>query len=127
MLEILGVIILLAGVIVLIKTVRMVPQGSEWTVERFGKYTHTLSPGLHLLVQRQESRHPFVVGALAGQPGIVGQGDPGVIGGVEFGTRAGRTRHAHELARCRPLADVLVGAAGIATAPRQDGSVSTTR
>ena len=28
----------------------MVPQGYEWTVERFGRYTHTLSPGLHFLV-----------------------------------------------------------------------------
>ncbi|MBW8369198.1 MAG: SPFH/Band 7/PHB domain protein [Arenimonas sp.] len=27
----------------------MVPQGYEWTVERFGKYTHTMSPGLHFL------------------------------------------------------------------------------
>ena len=48
--EILTIIILLAGVIVLIKTVRMVPQGYEWTVERFGKYTHTMSPGLHFLM-----------------------------------------------------------------------------
>lgn len=48
--EILTVIILIAGVIVLIKTVRMVPQGFEWTVERFGKYTHTMEPGLHFLV-----------------------------------------------------------------------------
>ncbi|GAB2496824.1 SPFH domain-containing protein [Arenimonas alkanexedens] len=49
-LEILTIIILIAGVIVLIKTVRMVPQGYEWTVERFGKYTHTMSPGLHFLM-----------------------------------------------------------------------------
>jgi len=47
--EILTIIILLAGVIVLAKTVRMVPQGYEWTVERFGKYTHTMTPGLHFL------------------------------------------------------------------------------
>lgn len=32
------------------KGVRMVPQGFEHTVERFGKYTHTLKPGLALLV-----------------------------------------------------------------------------
>lgn len=50
MLEILGIIILLAGVVLLFKAVRMVPQGFEWTVERFGKYTHSMSPGLHLLV-----------------------------------------------------------------------------
>lgn len=42
-------VVLVSGIIVLIKTVRMVPQGFEWTVERFGKYTHTLEPGLHFL------------------------------------------------------------------------------
>ena len=46
----LAIVVLLAGIIILFKTVRMVPQGYEWTVERFGKYTHTLSPGLHFLV-----------------------------------------------------------------------------
>ncbi|HSX65277.1 MAG TPA: SPFH domain-containing protein [Pseudoxanthomonas sp.] len=46
----LAIIILFAGIIVLFKTVRMVPQGFEWTVERFGKYTHTMSPGLHFLI-----------------------------------------------------------------------------
>ncbi len=46
----LTVVVLVAGIIILFKTVRMVPQGFEWTVERFGKYTHTMSPGLHFLV-----------------------------------------------------------------------------
>ncbi|HET6395525.1 MAG TPA: SPFH domain-containing protein [Pseudoxanthomonas sp.] len=46
----LAAVLLVAGVVVLFKTVRMVPQGFEWTVERFGKYTHTLDPGLHFLV-----------------------------------------------------------------------------
>ena len=46
----LAVILLVAGVIVLFKTVRMVPQGYEWTVEAFGRYTHTMKPGLHFLV-----------------------------------------------------------------------------
>jgi regulator of protease activity HflC (stomatin/prohibitin superfamily) len=32
------------------KMVRVVPQGYEYTVERFGRYTHTLKPGLHLLL-----------------------------------------------------------------------------
>ena len=26
------------------------PQGNEWTVERFGKYTRSLRPGLNLIV-----------------------------------------------------------------------------
>ncbi len=43
-------IILLAGVVLLFKAVRMVPQGYEWTVERFGRYTHTLTPGLNVLM-----------------------------------------------------------------------------
>lgn len=32
------------------KTIRIVPQGFEWTVQRFGRYTHTMSPGIHLLL-----------------------------------------------------------------------------
>jgi regulator of protease activity HflC (stomatin/prohibitin superfamily) len=44
-----AVILLIVALIFLFKAVRMVPQGYEWTVERFGKYTHTLSPGLNLL------------------------------------------------------------------------------
>ena len=43
-------VLLVAGIIILFKTVRMVPQGYEWTVERFGKYTHTMGPGLHFLI-----------------------------------------------------------------------------
>ena len=46
----LTLILLFAGVVLLAKAVRMVPQGYEWTVEAFGKYTHTLSPGLHFLM-----------------------------------------------------------------------------
>ena len=30
--------------------IKMVPQGYNWTVERFGKYTQTLEPGLHLII-----------------------------------------------------------------------------
>ena len=29
---------------------KVVPQGSEWTVERFGRYTHTLKPGLNVIM-----------------------------------------------------------------------------
>jgi regulator of protease activity HflC (stomatin/prohibitin superfamily) len=48
--SILAAVLLIAGIVILFKTVRMVPQGYEWTVERFGKYTHTMTPGLHFLV-----------------------------------------------------------------------------
>jgi len=37
-------------VITITRLVRIVPQGWEWTVETFGKYTTTLSPGLHFLI-----------------------------------------------------------------------------
>ena len=46
----LALVLVVAGVIVLFKAVRMVPQGYEWTVEAFGKYTHTMTPGLHFLI-----------------------------------------------------------------------------
>jgi regulator of protease activity HflC (stomatin/prohibitin superfamily) len=47
---ILPIIIVVVAVIILYKLVRIVPQGYEWTVERWGKYTHTLEPGFHLLI-----------------------------------------------------------------------------
>jgi regulator of protease activity HflC (stomatin/prohibitin superfamily) len=37
-------------IITFFKGVRVVPQGFEYTVEHFGKYTHTMSPGLHFLI-----------------------------------------------------------------------------
>lgn len=43
-------IILVGGVIyTLTRMVRIVPQGEEWLIERLGKYSKTLMPGLHLL------------------------------------------------------------------------------
>ena len=38
------------GIVLIIAGVKVVPQGSQWTVERFGRYTHTLHPGLGLIV-----------------------------------------------------------------------------
>ena len=46
----LPLVIVVVAVILLSKLVRIVPQGFEWTVERWGKYTHTLTPGFHLLI-----------------------------------------------------------------------------
>ena len=42
--------VLVLGVVTVFKAVRVFPQGFEWTVERFGKYTHTMGPGLHFLM-----------------------------------------------------------------------------
>ena len=46
------VIIAIFLVIVFLVTgaVKAVPQGNEWTVERFGKFTRLLDPGLHIIV-----------------------------------------------------------------------------
>lgn len=30
--------------------VKTVPQGNNWTIERFGRYTHTLKPGLNVII-----------------------------------------------------------------------------
>jgi regulator of protease activity HflC (stomatin/prohibitin superfamily) len=38
------------AVVILFLGVKSVPQGSEWTVERFGRYTKSLRPGLNLIV-----------------------------------------------------------------------------
>lgn len=46
----LAIVIVVGGIVFLAKMLRMVPQGYEWTVEKFGKYTHTLDPGLHILL-----------------------------------------------------------------------------
>ena len=50
--EIGGVLFLFVGLAVAIVFMgfKVVPQGSEWTVERFGRYTNTLKPGLNIIV-----------------------------------------------------------------------------
>jgi regulator of protease activity HflC (stomatin/prohibitin superfamily) len=45
-----GLMVIAVVVVVVAKLVRIVPQGYEWTVERFGKYILTLTPGLHFLI-----------------------------------------------------------------------------
>ncbi|MBM3485691.1 MAG: SPFH/Band 7/PHB domain protein [Alphaproteobacteria bacterium] len=44
------IVILVLAVALILMGVKTVPQGSEYTVERFGKYTKTLRPGLNLIV-----------------------------------------------------------------------------
>ena len=43
-------VILAVAVVLVLMGVRSVPQGTELTVERFGRYTRTLGPGLSLIV-----------------------------------------------------------------------------
>ncbi|CAK9884207.1 MAG: Protein QmcA [Candidatus Erwinia impunctatus] len=49
MLAAIGIIVFVALVIVW-SGIKIVPQGFQWTVERFGRYTATLQPGLNLVV-----------------------------------------------------------------------------
>ena len=45
-----ALVLLVVAAIFIAKTVRVVPQGFEWTKETFGRYTSTMSPGLHILM-----------------------------------------------------------------------------
>ena len=45
-----AIAILIFAIVLISMMVRSVPQGEEWTVERFGRYTRTLSPGLRFLI-----------------------------------------------------------------------------
>ena len=47
---IVAVVLLLLAVVVILRIVRIVPQGYHWTIERFGKYTHTAQPGLNIVI-----------------------------------------------------------------------------
>ncbi len=48
--EIFVLIFVLFVIVLIFKGVLSVSQGMEYTIERFGKYTHTLSPGLHFII-----------------------------------------------------------------------------
>ena len=45
-----GVILIVFAIATLWSVVKIVPQGYNYTVENFGRYTRTLQPGLHLLI-----------------------------------------------------------------------------
>lgn len=45
-----ALILAVFALVLVFRAVRTVPQGEEWTVERFGRYTRTLGPGLHILI-----------------------------------------------------------------------------
>src|SRR5581483_1010959 len=45
-----AIVILVVAVLIAFMGIKSVPQGREWTLERFGRYTHSLRPGLSLIV-----------------------------------------------------------------------------
>lgn len=48
--EIVLLLVVLFAIVIIFMGVKQVPQGYEWTIERFGRYTHTLKPGLNLII-----------------------------------------------------------------------------
>ena len=44
------IVVLFFAILTVRKGIQIVSQGMEYTVERFGKYTHTLRPGLNLII-----------------------------------------------------------------------------
>ena len=44
------IVVVLLAVVLVVMGVKPVPQGYEWTVERFGRYTRTLTPGINWIV-----------------------------------------------------------------------------
>ncbi len=42
--------VVVLGIVVIFMGMKAVPQGTEYTVERFGRYTRTLAPGLNVIV-----------------------------------------------------------------------------
>src|SRR5690606_33868211 len=49
-----GLIAIAFAAAALWSTVKVVPQGFNYTVENFGRYTRTLTPGLHILIPVME-------------------------------------------------------------------------
>src|SRR5262245_26069597 len=45
-----SIVVLVLAILTLFAGVKTVSQGYNWTVERFGRYTRTLHPGLNLIV-----------------------------------------------------------------------------
>jgi regulator of protease activity HflC (stomatin/prohibitin superfamily) len=52
--QVVVVLLVLLALVVLWSTIKTVPQGYNYTVETFGRYTRTLTPGLHILVPVME-------------------------------------------------------------------------
>ncbi|WP_428609997.1 SPFH domain-containing protein [Sedimenticola sp.] len=53
--ELFAVAVLVLAVVIVVLGAKRVPQGMEYTVERFGRYTKTLRPGLNLIVPLVDS------------------------------------------------------------------------
>ena len=75
--------------------VKRVPQGSEWTVERFGRYVRTLEPGLALIERQAKLGQSFSECRQQSPCIILVLGSNDTVVGIP---------HDHDLAACMPLA-----------------------
>jgi regulator of protease activity HflC (stomatin/prohibitin superfamily) len=48
--ETFAIVVLIFAILLVFMSVKSVPQGMEFTVERFGRYTNTLTPGLNIIM-----------------------------------------------------------------------------
>ena len=53
--ELFAVAVLVLAIVIVVLGAKRVPQGMEYTVERFGRYTKTLRPGLNLIIPLVDS------------------------------------------------------------------------
>ncbi len=44
------IVLMVVAILLVFMGIKSVPQGREWTIERFGRYTHTLRPGLNFII-----------------------------------------------------------------------------
>ena len=91
--------------------VKTVPQGFEYTVERFGRYTRTLPPGLHLIAPLVERPTPERDGTGNGYA---------IAGNHHARQRHGHRRRRGVLSGARPRQGVLRGAAARNPQPHDD-------
>ena len=57
------VVFVILAVVVALGAIKIVPQGREFTVERFGRYTRTLKPGISFLTPFVETVSGWLVDA----------------------------------------------------------------
>ena len=50
-----ALVLLVLAFAILVSAIKIVPQGREYTVEKFGRYTRTLKPGMSILMPFVES------------------------------------------------------------------------
>ena len=47
-----AIVFVIMALVLAFSAIKVVPQGRQWTVERFGRYVRTLKPGISILSLR---------------------------------------------------------------------------